>query len=98
MTKTILLGLITVLFFSCVNDDNDVSIKQEEGEVWLSGGLGVCAAQIHLDNGDTLIVHLEDVLSFRSGDRVSVKYEEIGPNESCSSGTDCEVIVIKMIQ
>jgi len=89
-----LLGLLLVVSFSCINDDNDVSIKQQEGEVWLSGGLAICAEQIHLDNGDTLIVSAEDISSFRTGDRVRVKYKEIGLNESCSLGVDCEIFEI----
>lgn len=99
MTRRILLGLVFVWFLSCNKDeDNDNSIKQQVGEVWLSGGLAVCAEQIHLDNGDTLIVNWEDVISFRSGDRVHVKYKEIGLNKSCTQGIDCEIIEIKKVQ
>jgi hypothetical protein len=99
MTKRILLGLVLLFFLSCNKDDgNDSSIKQQDGDVWFSGGLAVCAEQIHLDNGDTLIVNLEDIISFRTGDRVNVKYKEIGLNESCTSGIDCEIIEIKKVQ
>lgn len=99
MTKRILLGLVLVFFLSCNKDDgNDSSIKLQDGDVWLSGGLAVCAQQIHLDNGDTLIVNLEDIISFRSGDRVNVKYKEIGINESCAPGIDCEIIEIKKVK
>ena len=100
MTKKILLGLTLLFSLSCnkdnVNDDD--FIRQEIGNVWLSGGLAYCAEQIHLDNGDTLIVDLEDIISFTSGDKVSVKYKEIGINEFCSSGIDCEVIKIEKIE
>lgn len=99
MAKRLLFGLVLALFLSCnENDGNEVSIKQEYGVVWLSGGLAVCAEQIHLDNGDTLIVKLEDIIVFRTGDRVNVKYKEIGLNKSCSPGIDCEIIGIKKIQ
>lgn len=99
MTKRILLGFVLVFFFSCNKDEvNDGSIKQQVGDVWLSGGLAVCAEQIHLDNGDTLIVNLEDIISFKSGDRVNVKYKEIGLNKSCTQGIDCEIIEIKKVQ
>lgn len=99
MTKRILLGLVLVLFLSCNKDEgNDNSVKQQVGEVWLSGGLAVCAEQIHLDNGDTLIVNIKDIISFRSGDRVHVKYKEIGLNKSCTPGIDCEIIEIKKVQ
>lgn len=99
MTKRILLGLILVFFLSCnKDDDNDGSIKQQYGEVWLSGGLAVCAEQIHLDNGDVLIVNWDDIISFKSGDRVNVKYKVIGLNESCTPGIDCEIIEIKKVQ
>jgi hypothetical protein len=95
MTRIILLSLILFLAFSCNKDDSHVSTKQENGNVWLSGGLAYCAEQIHLDIGDTLIVRIEDVISFKSGDRVIVKYKEIGINEFCSPAIDCEIIEIK---
>ena len=98
MTNRILLGLVLVFFISCNKDDgHDGSIKQQNGDVWLSGGLAVCAEQIHLDNGDTLIVIFEDIVSLRTGDRVNVKYKEIGLNESCTPGIDCEIIQIKIV-
>lgn len=95
MTKKFLLGLALVFALSCNNDDDNDSIKQGKGNVWLSGGLAYCAEQIHLDNGDTLIVNMKDLMSFTFGDRVSVKYKEIGINKFCSSGIDCEIIEIK---
>lgn len=100
MTMRILFGLIVVAsFLSCVSEDkNEDLVKQQAGEVWLSGGLAVCAEQIHLDNGDTLIVSLEDVISFSAGDRVNVKYKEIGLNESCTPGINCEIIEIRKVQ
>lgn len=95
----ILLGIALVFALSCKKDNNDDSIKQENGSVWLSGGLAYCAEQIHLDNGDNLIVKMEDIISFKTGDRVSVKYKEIGVNKSsCSPGIDCEIIDIKRVQ
>jgi len=95
----ILLGIALVFALSCRKDNNDDSIKQEIGSVWLSGGLAYCAEQIHLDNGDNLIVKMEDVMSFKTGDRVSVKYKEIGVNKSsCSPGIDCEIIEIKRVK
>ena len=98
MTKKILIGLALVFALSCNKEENDDVIKQEKGNVWLSGGLAYCAEQIHLDNGDTLIVHIEDVIYFTSGDRVSVKYKEIGQNESCPPGIDCEIVEIKEVE
>jgi hypothetical protein len=98
MTKTILLGLLLLVSFSCINDDHDDAVRQEVGEVWLSGGLAICAEQIHLDNGDTLIVSVEDISSFRAGDRVSVKYKERGVNESCTPGINSDIIEIIKIQ
>ena len=98
MTRKILIGLALVFALSCNKDNDDESIKQGKGNVWLSGGLFYCAEQIHLDNGDTLIVNLEDIISFKSGDRVNVKYKEIGINESCPPGIDCEIADIKKIE
>lgn len=98
MTKKILIGLALIFALSCNKDNDDDSIRQEKGEVWLSGGLAFCAEQIHLDNGDTLIVNIEDVISFTSGDRVSVKYKELGINESCPPGIDCEIVDIKKVE
>ena len=95
MIKKVLLGLTLLVVLSCNKDDSDALIKLESGEVWLSGGLAHCAQQIHLDNGVTLIINnIEDIISFRSGDRVTVKYKEIGINEFCSPGIDCEIIEI----
>ena len=96
--KKILFGLILLFALSCNKDNNEDDVKQEIGNVWLSGGLAYCAEQIHLDNGDTLIVNLEDIISFTSGDRVNVKYKEIGINEFCSPGIDCEIIEIKKVE
>jgi hypothetical protein len=98
MTKKILIGLVLIFALSCNKDNDDESIKQGKGNVWLSGGLFYCAEQIHLDNGDTLIVKMEDIISFKSGDRVNVKYKEIGMNESCPTGIDCEIVDIKKIE
>ncbi len=99
MTKKNLIGLLALVFaLSCNKNNDDDSIRQEKGNVWLSGGLAYCAEQIHLDNGDTLIVNLEDIISFQSGDRVNVKYKETGINESCPPGIDCEIIDIKKIE
>jgi len=98
MTKIILIGLALIFALSCNKNDDDDSIRQEKGNIWLSGGLAYCAEQIHLDNGDTLIVNINDVISFTSGDRVSVKYKEIGINESCPPGIDCEIVEIKEIK
>lgn len=98
MTKKILIGLVLIFALSCNKDNDDESIKQGKGNVWLSGGLFYCAEQIHLDNGDTLIVKMEDIISFKSGDRVNVKYKKIGMNESCPTGIDCEIVDIKKIE
>lgn len=98
MIKKVLFGLILVFALSCNKDDSEDSIKQENGNVWISGGLMYCAVQIHLDKGDTLIVKIEDVISFRSGDRVTVKYKEIGINEFCPTGIDCEIIEIRKVE
>jgi hypothetical protein len=96
-TRQILIGLALIFALSC-NEENDVdSVRQEKGHVWLSGGLAYCAEQIHLDNGDTLIVRIENVISLTSGDRVSIKYKELGVNENCPPGIDCEVIDIEKI-
>jgi len=98
MVKNIIYGLILMLALSCNKEDGESSIKQEFGNVWLSGGLYYCAEQIHLDNGDTLVASLEDIIFFRSGDRVNVKYKEIGINEFCSPSIDCEIIEIKKVE
>jgi hypothetical protein len=95
MMKKMLFVLTLLFALSCKKDDSDSSVKQNIGNVWLSGGLAFCAQQIHLDNGDTLIVRIEDVISFTSGDRVTVKYKVTGTNESCPPGKDCEIIEIK---
>jgi hypothetical protein len=98
MTKNILIGLALIFALSCKKDNDDDAAKLETGSIWLSGGLMYCAEQIHLDNGDTLIVGIEDVITFTSGDRVSVRYRETGINEMCPPGIDCEIIDIQEIE
>ena len=98
MRKIILLVFALVIALSCKKNDQDESVKLEIGSVWLSGGLAYCAAQIRLDNGETLIVKLEDTIFYRSGDRVSVKYREIGINKDCSPSIDCEIIEMKKVE
>ena len=98
MIKPVLLGVTLFLAISCNKDDGEDSVKQENGNVWLSGGLAYCAEQIHLDNGDTLIVTLEEIISFKSGDQVIVKYKEIGINEFCPPCIDCEIIEIIKVE
>lgn len=98
MIKKILLGISLLFTLSCNKSDSEDFVKQENGNVWLSGGLAYCAEQIHLDNGDTLIVTLDEIISFRTGDRVTVKYKEIGINEFCSPYIDCEIIEIQEVE
>ncbi len=98
MTKKILLGLTLVFAISCNKDNGDDSIKQENGNVWLSGGLYYCTEQIHLDKGDTLITAKGALISFKSGDWINVKYKETGVNINCSPYIDCEIIEINKIE
>jgi len=99
MKKTALLGFTLMFLFSCnKKDDVDDGMKLGNGKVWLSGGLAYCAEQIHLDNGDTLIVSIDEIISFKTDDRVAVKYKELGINEFCSPFIDCEIIEIKKVE
>lgn len=97
MKNFIFFGLLLLATLSCNKDDED-PIKSENGKIWLSGGLYYCAQQIRLDTGDTLIVDLKDVADYISGDRVSVKYKELGINEFCSPKIDCSIIEIRKIE
>lgn len=94
LKNTPLFGFTLLVALSCKNDYNEIPVKQENGEVWLSGGLYYCAQQIRLDNGETLVVTLEDVISFRSGDKINVRFKEIGRNKNCPEYIDSEVIEI----
>lgn len=87
-----------MIALSCDKEDNPGDIREEMGEVWLSGGLHYCAEQVRLDNGDTLVVPMEKIISFLSGDRVNVRYKEIGINENCPQYIDCEIIELKKIE
>ena len=99
MMKKLLLGLILIFSISCNKDGDNLSFKEENGNVWLSGGLLYCAEQIRLDNGDTLTFHLTDIImSLKAGDRVRVKYKEIGINEFCPPYIDCKIIKIEKIK
>ena len=88
-----------MFFLSCNKNDVVVEdgIKQGIGKVWLSGGLAYCAEQIHLDNGDTLIVSIEEIISFKTDDSIKVKFKELGINEFCSPFIDCEIIEIRKV-
>lgn len=88
---------VSLAILSCNSDDEDI-IKTEKGELWLSGGLYHCAEQIHLDNGDTLIVNLKEVIPYASGDRVTIKYKELERNEHCSYGLNCSVIELMKLE
>ncbi|WP_114749715.1 hypothetical protein [Pleomorphovibrio marinus] len=96
--KIVLIALALVVALSCNKEDDDDFIKQENGDIWLSGGLANCAAQIRLGNGSILIVDIDDILPFVSGDRVSVKYKEVGLNEFCPPNIDCEITEIKKLE
>lgn len=98
MGKNILIGLALIFALSCNKDDDVDLIKQNNGKVWLSGGLIYCANQIHLDNGDTLIADFKDLIAFKTGDMVSVKYKEMGINKNCPSGIDCKIIEINKVE
>jgi hypothetical protein len=98
MINKILLIAALLITLSCTRDEGKDSYEQGNGNIWLSGGLAYCAEQIHLENGNTLIVNLSDVKSFKSGDRVTVKYKEKGISKSCPPGIDCEIIEIKKIE
>jgi len=99
MKKILLPALLIVGFFSCMDEDkDDPAIKQQEGEIWRSGGLALCAEQIHLANGDTLIVDLEEIMDFTAADRVMVSYKEKGLNEACAPGIEGEIIEIRKIK
>lgn len=93
MTKNIFLGLVLALSLSCSKGED--TYKLGNGTIWLSGGLANCPNQIHLENGDTLIVTVEDIQSLTSGDKVTVKYRETGINKLCSPGIDCDIIEIE---
>ena len=97
MLKNIFIGFTLMFALSCDNEDNEGIIKQENGEVWISGGLYYCAEQVRLDNGVTLVVSLENIIPFKSGDRVYIKYKEMGVNAFCSPYIDCEIIEINKI-
>ncbi|WP_157243349.1 hypothetical protein [Algoriphagus resistens] len=98
MKNNIMLMLaVSLALLSCNSDSEDI-IKTEKGKLWLSGGLYYCAEQIHLDNGDTLIVNLKEVISYTSGDRVTIKYKELGRNKNCSYGINCSVIELRKLE
>ncbi len=98
MIRSLIFGLLLLSALSCNKEDSGDSVKQGTGTVWHSGGLAFCASQIHLDNGDKLIVNFAETIAFKSGERVAVIYRETGINEHCPPGIDCEIIEIKKSQ
>lgn len=96
--KLVWLVLMAIILLSCQKtDDDDKGIKQENGKVWLSGGLATCAEQLHLDNGDTLITSIEKIGTLKTGDKVVVKYRELGTNPTCPPYINCEIIEISLM-
>ena len=97
MEKRILLGLLLLFALSCNKEDDIDIFKNGNGTVWISGGLADCAEQIRLDNGNILIVEVDEINSFKSGDRVIVKYKETGTSILCSPSIECEIIKIEKL-
>ncbi|MCE7056747.1 hypothetical protein LZF95_18840 [Algoriphagus sp. AGSA1] len=93
----ILMLAVSLAILSCNSDDQDI-IKTDNGKIWRSGGLYYCAEQIHLDNGDTLIVNIKDVINYIGGDRVTIKYKELDRNKNCSYGINCQIVELKKIE
>lgn len=98
MTKNIFLGVLLLAVFSCNKNETDDSIKQGKGDLFVSGAIYGCAVQIRLDSKDTITISAMEINTLKSGDRVSVKYKEIGKNKYCTSYTDCEVIELRKIK
>lgn len=96
MRFILILGFALLVTLSCSKEDSD--IKRESGSVWLSGGLAYCAEQIRLDNGDTLTTPKASLISFKSGDKVNVKYRKMGINKNCTPYIDCEIIEITKLE
>jgi hypothetical protein len=99
MKRLMWFGFMAILLLSCdKRDDDDKGINQENGKVWLSGGLAFCAEQLHLDNGDTLIASIEKIGTLKTGDRVVVKYRELGISTACPPYINCEIIEITKVE
>lgn len=99
MKRLMWFGFVAIFLLSCdKRDDDDKGIKQESGNVWLSGGLAVCAEQLHLDTGDTLIASIEKIGTLKTGDRVVVKYRELGISNACPPYINCEIIEITKVE
>lgn len=98
MKKYLFFGIACVVFLSCDKDDT-LPLLAETGTIWRSGGLYYCAEQIHLDNGDIVIVaDLTSMLEYPSGTRVSVAYQKLGMNKNCAPAIDGEIIEIEEIE
>ncbi|WP_192349155.1 hypothetical protein [Algoriphagus sp. Y33] len=82
---------------SCNTDDEDI-MKTGNGEIWRSGGLYYCAEQIHLNNDDTLIVHIRDVDDYAGGDRITIIFKELGRNENCCYEINCRIIELNKLE
>ncbi|MFT3843948.1 MAG: hypothetical protein QM725_02760 [Lacibacter sp.] len=97
LSKAKILSLSIFLFaLSCNKNDDGGLVKEGKGYIWISGGLRYCAEQIHLDNGDTLVVDMKNIISFKTGDRVIVKYKEVGKNEFCPAFITSKIIAINL--
>lgn len=96
------LFVILTITFSCLNktDENNSEIKHGTGTLWLSGGLYFCATQIRMESGDTIIpINIEQVLVYKSGQRLKISYKELENKESgCSIGKDCYIEKVVAIE
>ncbi len=96
------LVVILAVSFSCSNekDENNTNLKHGNGTLWLSGGLAYCAAQIRMENGDTLIpINEEQVFKYISGQKLKITYELLETKETgCNIGKDCKIENVDLIE
>lgn len=102
MNKIIAIVCFLVLF-SCTKESETEGpiVLENNGTVWLSGGLMYCATQFRMDTGDTLIPtpFAYEWVYLKSGERIHLKYSILEERESgCTIGKDCRVIEIAKIQ
>jgi hypothetical protein len=94
----LLFGALLVVNLACTEREELEKIKENDGNIWMSGGLAQCAQQIRLDNGEILVENSGRLLPFISGDKVRVKYREMGQNQFCPPAIDIEVLEILAVE
>ena len=96
MKRTIYLILLSIVFFTSCNKDDEITL-QDTGTVIDYAGAGNCGIVIELDNGNRIQpMYFPDGFTFTDGQRVLVEYTEL-PNiiSPCDRGIASDITYVE---